>query len=218
MFARLLMSRQASTSVWELWQAQRRLAASVAGISAPSSTNLWDVVKREHFEKHNAQQVADIWMEFHADPAKHRVAKVMAPAQFLKFSENAARSPNFVLPVFRGPNAFENFMVQCQLPYVLFTTLEQYKRDGPAAAPHFAATHYMELMGDKGLVLVRGDVIQPGAVSRTDAEALLRLLHEFYTDDQKHGFVWKFNHMQSEFDFKRMLDSLGHDTSSLPRA
>ena len=37
-------------------------------------------------------------------------------------------SPMFVLPVFRGPNAFENFMVQCQAPVVLFTTLEQYKR------------------------------------------------------------------------------------------
>lgn len=36
-------------------------------------------------------------------------------------------SPMFVLPVFKGPNAFENFMVQCQLPLVLLTTLEEYK-------------------------------------------------------------------------------------------
>lgn len=34
----------------------------------------------------------------------------------------------FVLPVFKGPNAFENFMVQCQPPLVLFTTLEEYKQ------------------------------------------------------------------------------------------
>lgn len=38
------------------------------------------------------------------------------------------RSPQFVLPVFKGPNAFENFYVQCQLPIVLFTTLEEYKQ------------------------------------------------------------------------------------------
>lgn len=37
-------------------------------------------------------------------------------------------SPMFILPVFKGPNAFENFMVQCQLPLVLFTTLEEYKQ------------------------------------------------------------------------------------------
>lgn len=34
----------------------------------------------------------------------------------------------FVLPVFKGPNAFETVMVQCQLPHVLFTSLEEYKR------------------------------------------------------------------------------------------
>ena len=37
-------------------------------------------------------------------------------------------SPQFVLPVFRGPNARENFFVQCQLPLVLFTSVEEYKR------------------------------------------------------------------------------------------
>lgn len=37
-------------------------------------------------------------------------------------------SPMFVLPVFKGPNAFENFVAQCQLPLVLFTTLEEYKQ------------------------------------------------------------------------------------------
>lgn len=51
----------------------------------------------------------------------------------------------------------------------------------------------------------------------TQAEQLTRLLHDFYTNEQKYGFVHAFNHRQSEFDFKRMLDSLGHDTSQLPR-
>lgn len=36
-------------------------------------------------------------------------------------------------------------------------------------------------------------------------------------DEQKHAFVHAFNHRQADFDFKRMLDSLGHDTSQLPR-
>ena len=56
------MSRPAK-GVWELWQQQRRSVGSVGGISAPSSKSLWDVVQREQVEKHNAQQVSDIWME-----------------------------------------------------------------------------------------------------------------------------------------------------------
>lgn len=52
----------------------------------------------------------------------HRPSHTTAPPPF------AHRSSQFVLPVFKGPNAFENFFVQCQLPIVLFTTLEEYKR------------------------------------------------------------------------------------------
>lgn len=51
----------------------------------------------------------------------------------------------------------------------------------------------------------------------TQAQSLMKLLHDFYTEPTKYGFVHAFNHAQSEFDFKRMLDMLGHDTSALPR-
>lgn len=57
-------------------------------------------------------------------------------------------------------------------------------------------------------------LVTPIAVQAT---SVLRLLHEFYTDARKHAFVHAFNHNQSEFDFKRMLDSMGHDTSEIPR-
>jgi hypothetical protein len=52
------------------------------------------------------------------------------PLLYLKLATHAMSpcSPMFVLPVFKGPNAFETFMVQCQLPHVLFTSLEEYKR------------------------------------------------------------------------------------------
>ena len=45
----------------------------------------------------------------------------------------------------------------------------------------------------------------------------MRLVHEFYTQPPKYdGFVRPFNHKPSDFDFKRFMDSLGHDTSRLP--
>lgn len=46
-----------------------------------------------------------------------------------------------------------------QLPYVLFTTVEEYRRFGAGAPPHMTLTHYTEFADSKGLVLVRGDVI-----------------------------------------------------------
>lgn len=46
-------------SVWQLYSQQRR----ITGMSMPSSKNLWDIVKREQFEKHNAAELKDIWQE-----------------------------------------------------------------------------------------------------------------------------------------------------------
>ena len=50
------------------------------------------------------------------------------PPSLLLSHPHPCRSPMFVLPVFKGPNAIENFLVQCQLPLVLFTSLEEYKQ------------------------------------------------------------------------------------------
>lgn len=72
----------------------------------------------------------------------------------------------FVLPIFKGPNAFETIMVQCQLPCVLLTSLEEYKRQGPVAVPFMTMTHYTELQSTKSVVLVRGDIVDPNALTR----------------------------------------------------
>lgn len=117
-------------------------------------------------------------------------------------------SPAFVLPVPRGPGAFENFVLQCQLPRVLFTSLEDWKRHGPAAAPHFTTTYYRELMDSKGLVLVRGDITQPDALTCQQASDLMRNAHDFYCDARRHELVHAFNHRQAAFDFQRVLEAL----------
>lgn len=199
-------------SLWNAYVQQRR---GIMGLSLPSSTSLWEVVNRTRLEPHGAEAVGDIWMQFHLDPMKHRIATVLPATQYVKFMENATQSPMFVLPVFKGPNAFENFMVQCQPPLVLLTTLEEYKTRGAGAMPALVLTHYTELMSDKHIVLVRGDIVDPTACSRGEAEQLTRQLHEFYTQGKKYRFVHSFNHRQADFDMKKMLDSLQHDTSQL---
>lgn len=60
--------------------------------------------------------------------------------------------------------------------------------------------------------------LSPPFLFRFQASTLMRLTHEYYTDPKKHQFVHSFNHSPSSFDFKRMLDSMGHDTSNLPRS
>ena len=35
----------------------------MGGVTAPSSRNLWDIVKKDQFEQHDARHIHDIWME-----------------------------------------------------------------------------------------------------------------------------------------------------------
>lgn len=198
--------------------AQHIIMPGQAGLSLPSSKSLWDVLKREHIEGHDAQHVKDIWMEYHADPAKNRVATVVPAHKYDVFCETAALTPMFVLPVFRGPNSFETFALQCQTPLVLFTSLEEFKHHGSAATPHFVMTHYTELVQSHKIVLVRGDIIQPHALDMIQAMSLMLNAHEYFTDfGAKREFVHIFNNRPNEFDFKKLLDSMGHDSSRLPR-
>lgn len=122
----------------------------------------------------------------------------------------------FVLPVFRGPDAFETFVLQCQLPHIAFTSLEDYKRHGSSAPPHLVVTHYTELLDSKGIVLVRGDIVQPRSLDMISAKSLISNCHEYYADrNAKGAFVHAFNHRPREFDFIKMLDSMGHTTAKL---
>lgn len=52
-----------------------------------------------------------------------------------------------------------------QLPYVLFTTVEEYRQFGGGAPPHLTLTHYSELADAQGLVLVRGDLVNAATTS-----------------------------------------------------
>ena len=186
------------------------------GLTLPSSKSLWDILKREHIEGHSTQHVKDIWQEYHLDPAKHRVSTVLSAAKYRTFCETAALTPMFVLPVFRGPNSFETFALQCQPPLILFTSLEEFKRHGSSATPHLVVSHYRELEHSHNVVLVRGDILQPHALDAIQASSLMHNAHEYFTDfGAKREFVHLFNKRPEQFDFKKMLDSMGHATDRL---
>lgn len=53
----------------------------------------------------------------------------------------------------------------------LFTYLEDFKRHGSSAPPYFVLTLFPELLFQKGLVLVRGDIIN-FKLTKPEAEKL----------------------------------------------
>jgi len=73
-------------------------------------------------------------------------------------------------------------------------------RYGPSAHPHLVVTHYPELLASKGIVLARGDIVQPHSLDALAATSLMANCHEFYVDrGAKSAFVNAFNHRQTDF-------------------
>lgn len=55
-------ANSAGDALWKMYSQPRR-AYSMGGVSAPSSRRLWDIVKKDLLENHDAKHVTDIWME-----------------------------------------------------------------------------------------------------------------------------------------------------------
>lgn len=95
-----------------------------------------------------------------------------------------------------------------QMPYILFTGLDDYKARGTQAAPYFTVTYYKEFAESKDVVLIRGDVVFASKLSDEEARRLLETAQSFYLNDVRYKLVEQFNKETHDFEFKDVLASL----------
>mmetsp|Transcript_8609 Transcript_8609/g.21759 ORF Transcript_8609/g.21759 Transcript_8609/m.21759 type:complete len:244 (-) Transcript_8609:252-983(-) len=176
----------------------------------PSPTKLDEVVRLDKFEQLSKEQCVAMWEEFHKDSAATgRLGFTMETEQYRRFSQRAAESPLFVLPVVKPGGAFFNMIAQCQVPHVLCTSVEEYRSLGANAPAHVTVTHYTELQDSKGVVLGRADITSnSGDVSPYEARTLLSLLHSYYLGATGYLKVHTFNHQPDAFSFEELLSEV----------
>ena len=95
-----------------------------------------------------------------------------------------------------------------QMPYILFTGLEDYKARGTQASPFLTVTHYTEFADSKDIVLIRGDVVFTSKLSDLEAKWLMETAQSFYLNDTRYKLVERFNKETHEFEFKDVLQTL----------
>ncbi|KAL8444228.1 hypothetical protein Emag_005629 [Eimeria magna] len=115
-------------------------------------------------------------------------------------------TPTFILPLPRGPGAFEVLFAQFQRNCCLVTSLEQYKHNPTSAAPLFLLISYAELKQSHDLVLLKGDSLSP-AVGPREAQHLTQVLLASYTDANKYEWVARFNLAPNTFDFEAFKEA-----------
>lgn len=174
----------------------------MGGFTYPAPRRLDDVVKLGLFKNEDKTKIEAIWSEFYSKK-EFNVAETWDAKTFSELTAASKRAGKmFVLPVFKGTG---HFVVVSQIleKSIIFTYLDDYRRDPMNAQPYLVVTMYDELLKEKGLVLVRGDVT-PVALEKVEGAWLLRMIRRFYLE--REGEVASFN--KGTFDFEKCFREL----------
>jgi ATP synthase F1 complex assembly factor 1 len=131
------------------------------------------------------KELSAVWRLRHASSPSSLCAVI--PASTYTAMETAARAaPQFVLPVPHPEQGAEIHFLQwtfdppTNTSTVLFTQLAEYKARGEFAQPHMTVTHYTDLMDDRALVLMHGQVADGRGATLQTATFLVMCLQKFY--------------------------------------
>ncbi|KAK0633079.1 putative F1F0 ATP synthase assembly protein Atp11 [Immersiella caudata] len=160
--------------------AKAREVSSGTGIKPLSS-----ILNLEKVASLPPTELTAIWRLRHASNPSSLCAVIPA-ATYTAMDTTAREFPQFLLPVPHPEQGAELHFLQwtwdaaTRSSTVLFTQLAEYKARGEFAAPHTTVTHYMDLAGEKGVVLMQGTVAEDRGVKADDAQWLLMCLQRFY--------------------------------------
>ncbi|POR34523.1 Protein ATP11, mitochondrial [Tolypocladium paradoxum] len=165
----------------------RTPASKVTPTSAdkPAVKALDDILDLDKVRELPEQELTAIWRLRHANSPQN-ICAVIPAATYQAMEDVARRSPQFVLPVPHESQGAEMHFLQwtfdaaSRTSTVLFTQLAEYKTRGEFAQPHTTVTHHLDLAGDKGLVLMQGQVMDDRGVRPEHAKWLVMCLQRFY--------------------------------------
>ena len=88
--------------------------------------------------------------------------------------------------------------------FQIFTYLEDYKKNPLSANPYLVITCFDELVRQKGIALIRGDVL--GGMSKHEGQTVLNLMLNNYLVDSCYEKVRQFNHEPNKFNIESFTE------------
>ncbi|EDW28045.1 GL27290 [Drosophila persimilis] len=157
---------------------------------------LSDIMKLELLADKSAEELSQIWIEYHK--TKDVLAATLTKAQYETLMGRAKEHPIFLLPLPRS-EGFEFFLLQFAANTVHFTPLLAYQVHHENAPECLTVVHYTEVQ-DKGVVLMRGEY-DTKVLTAQEAQCLANELQMFYykTDESKMKLLETFTKRPDEF-------------------
>eukprot|EP00163_Fabomonas_tropica_P029883 TRINITY_DN6579_c0_g1_i2.p1 TRINITY_DN6579_c0_g1~~TRINITY_DN6579_c0_g1_i2.p1 ORF type:complete len:279 (-),score=44.14 TRINITY_DN6579_c0_g1_i2:105-941(-) len=202
-----------------------------ARITTATEPVLDHIVKLDLLQQEPADKVTKIWVDYHKQQV-NCISGVLPESTYALLLERFTKCPQFIFPVTRGttlnkdgsepqPPAHEgeegpalvmNVFMQVQAhPHNLRIMLTDATlvKENPAQAPVYLYMDYFtELMQDKGIVLMKGNLTPNSELTVLDAQMIANQIQIFYLAQDKYNLVHKFNHDPSNFDYAELVKSM----------
>jgi ATP synthase F1 complex assembly factor 1 len=178
--------------------------SSKGGVYCKSLDDILDVEKIKTEPK---DKIETIWNTFHS--SRDALSAALDASLYKSLSKRGKEFPMFVLPLPRD-DGYEMYFLQFQGDQVYFTPLVEYQLNRENARPSFSITFYNELMKEKDIVLMLGELDQNCSIKLKDAQHLVYQLQLFYLtgSQEQTGLVEKFNKNPSQFDYHEQIKML----------
>ncbi|KAJ1978927.1 hypothetical protein H4R34_003024 [Dimargaris verticillata] len=163
------------------------------------------IIRLDKVAGETADTIGKIWTDYHAN--KDVLSAVIPADSYRQLYRRSKLYPRFVFPVPHG-EGMEVYYAQFHFHQCFFTPLLEFKTHGESAKPYLTLTHYIDLLADKGIVLMRGERTDSKTpLSMTNAQYLALALQQFYLigSEAKQKLVEDFNVRPHEFDFERVV-------------
>lgn len=166
---------------------------------------LADIMKLELVQDKNAEEIAQIWLEYH----KHKdVLNATIPVDtYDQLMARGKQHPMFIFPLPRS-EGYEFFLFQFAANTVHFTPLLCYQVHKENAPECLNIVHYTELR-DKGIVLMRGEY-DKNVLNAQEAQCLANQLQLYYgqCSPSKLALLEKFKLKPTAFDHTEVIKEL----------
>lgn len=173
--------------------------------SFPVPKQLNEVARVPLLRQESPVKIRQLWLEQFKDRADV-VVGTMAKSEYDQFKSNAVACPMFLSPVMKNSDGSSYFNLITQFQdgkYCLLTDMDAFRSNPLNASPMMVITVYDELVAEKGIALIRGDIINRLEISRNEAKSILKFLRVFYTS--KFDQVKRFNNQPREFDYNEFM-------------
>ncbi|XP_052836873.1 ATP synthase mitochondrial F1 complex assembly factor 1 [Drosophila gunungcola] len=179
----------------ELLNPKQKLQAQKEQAELPHK-KLTDIMKLELIADKGAEEISQIWLEYHK--SKEVLAATLTTAQYETLMARAKEHPVFIIPLPRS-EGFEFVMLQFAANTVHFTPLLAYQVHHENAPECLTMVHYTEVQ-DKGVVLMRGEYDNK-VLTAQEAQCLANELQMFYLkpDEGKLRLLETFTRKPDEF-------------------